>query len=147
MLLTRNATHHNSAGRRQQQQQQPLRQQQQQQSEPQGSVVVGIHHYSGSWMDWDLNNKQKEEKQLNEEVGWGRCGKDTLLIRSLSHACSSLQDGDSAQIVATCTVQTASEGTVFEHRMHVDTNTCVSILSGCHVEQQLWLISMSVGLT
>jgi hypothetical protein len=79
MLLTRNTSNHNPAGR--QQQQQPLRQQQQQQhSEPQGSVVVGIHHYSGSWMDWDSNSKRKEEQQLNEEVGWSTCGAGALLV-------------------------------------------------------------------
>ncbi|KAF6260002.1 hypothetical protein COO60DRAFT_938978 [Scenedesmus sp. NREL 46B-D3] len=49
------------AGRQQQQQQE-------QQSELRGSLVVGIHHYSGSWMDWDLSSKQHTEQQLQQET-------------------------------------------------------------------------------
>jgi hypothetical protein len=84
MLLTRNSSRRSTAGS---QQPPPLRPQQQQGSEPQGSAVVGIHHYSGSWMDWDASSSQTEEQQLNREVRCSRSGVDVLLSHAASQVC------------------------------------------------------------
>lgn len=70
MLLTRNnsglhSKQPSALDTSPQQQQQQLGRQYQPQE---GTLVVGIHHYSGSWMDWDLKARQQQQQQFDEEV-------------------------------------------------------------------------------